>query len=63
MDSEEFFEKTYLNAGAVNKEIEKLEEEKPDARTKMYGEWEKKINHLYSIYNKLANFAAYKLIK
>lgn len=57
----EFFKKEYLNLGEVNNEIEKLEKEKPDARTSDYKIWVKKINFLMKIYNSKASFKSFKL--
>lgn len=59
----EFFEKEYKNAGEINFEIERLEKQEPDGRTKEYSPWVKKMNHLFVLYNKSTNFAAYKIIK
>ena len=63
LTKEELKEKKYINAGEINQDIEELEKLQPDGRTKEYNEWEEKINYLYGIYNKMINFAAYKIIK
>lgn len=63
LTKEELLEKKYVNAGEINFDIEALEKEQPDGRTKEYSEWVEKINYLFDLYNKSVNFAAYKLIK
>ncbi len=60
---EEFFKREFINCGEIIPEIHKLEIECPDKRTKEYNKWETKINHLFSLYNKMAGFTAFKLFK
>jgi hypothetical protein len=54
--------KEYTNCGEIKDEIDTLEDNIPDKRTKEYKEWQKKINFLFEKYNKCCNFTAYKLI-
>lgn len=63
MDLEALQAKEWKDAGELALEIFKLEDEIPDKRKKEYEEWRKKINFLFAEYNKLTNFAAFKLIK
>lgn len=55
-----FFSKEYTNAGILNQEIEKLEDNIPDKRTKEFQKWKDKINFLIDIYNRIGGFKAYK---
>lgn len=55
-----FFSKEYINLGQVHSEIEKLENNIPDKRTKEYEKWKTKVNFLIDVYNKLASFKSFK---
>lgn len=55
-----FFSKQYLNLGEVNAEIEKMEADIPDKRTKEYEKWKEKVNFLINIYNTLGHFRVFK---
>jgi hypothetical protein len=61
-DHSKFFTITYLNVGAINEAIEKLETEDYDKRTKAYQMWVDKMNHLFTLYNKEVGEKIYKKI-
>lgn len=55
--------KEYLNCGDLQEDINILEDNIPDERTKEYKEWTIKINNLMEKYNTFAGEKIYKLIK
>jgi hypothetical protein len=59
-DDISFFGKEWLNLGELNNEIEKMENNIPDKRTKDYESWKNKINFLIETYNALASYRNYK---
>jgi len=61
-DHSKFFTITYLNAGAIDEAIEKLENEEYDKRTRAYQMWVDKMNHLFTLYNKEVGEKIYKKI-
>ena len=63
MEEEEFFKREFTNCGEIIPEIHKLEDNVPDKRTKEYNKWETQINHLFSLYNKMAQFKAFNMFK
>lgn len=63
IDNEEFYARTFLNAGEIDLEIEKLETEKIDKRSKEFKEWKNKMNFLIEKYNNEVGHKAMKIIK
>jgi hypothetical protein len=64
MLNQEEDKKVYLNCGDLILDIWDMEDNPPpDKRTKKYEQWRKEINELYKMYNKFANFKAFKLIQ
>lgn len=65
MIDEDFYQRTFLNAGEIDLEIEKLEKEEDsyDKRSKEYKEWKNKINHLIMKFNQEVGHKALKIYK
>lgn len=59
----DIFKKKYENCAQVDEDIEKLENEIPDKRTKEYREWKEKMNYLFLLYNKFVKFKAFAPIR
>lgn len=62
MDFDELKEINFINCGHIQNEINKLEDNPIDKRTKDYLVYKEKLNYLYKKYNNLAQFKAYKLL-
>lgn len=62
MDYTKYSTKEYKFAGELDEDIEYLEANSPDKRTKEYSEWKTVINSLYARYNEIVGFKCYKQI-
>jgi len=56
------FEVKYDNLGQLQEEIDKLEDNIPDKRTKEYSLWTERINYLHNLYNSLSDDKLYKIV-
>jgi hypothetical protein len=54
--------KIYVNCGDVQNDIDILQENEPDGRTKEWQIWKEQINSLFLKYNGFAGEKIYKLI-
>jgi len=54
--------KIYVNCGDVQNDIDILQENEPDGRTKEWQIWKEQINSLFLKYNEFAGEKIYKLI-